>query len=401
MNVGSVPSTNAPSAVRRGPDDELERRAVGCLVGSAVGDALGGPTEGHSPEAIRNRYGGPVSGLVGPFYADWRTRKPASPYHKGDGHVTDDTLMTHLLVRVYETRRDHLSAYDLAELFVPLILEELVWIPELHTETVPLQRIFLAEKWIVARLYHAHADPREAGVGNIVNCGAAMYMAPVGIANVGDPQGAYNEAIDISGAHQWSYGREAAGVFAAAVAAALSPGATVESVVASCLDVAHDGTRSAIECVCERASTLAAHPIDAADVLREAVAPYDSVGPDYRQPALDARRPSRLRAIEELPIALGMLVLAEGNYEDAVLGGVNYGRDADSIASMAGALAGALNGAEAVSREWSQTVAQASRLDLEGPGRVMATIARELFSADMQRADRRAAAFKQLTAGQT
>ena len=84
--------------------------------------------------------------------------------------------------------------------------------------------MFLAEKWLVARLHYGHVDPREAGVGNIVNCGAAMYMAPVGIVNAGDPAGAYAEAIELAGAHQSSYGREAAGVFAAAVAAAMRPG---------------------------------------------------------------------------------------------------------------------------------------------------------------------------------
>ncbi len=101
--------------------------------------------------------------------------------------------------------------------------------PELERETLLLHRLFLAEKWIVARLHYGHVDPREAGVGNIVNCGASMYMAPVGIANAGDPRGAYAEAIDLAGAHQSSYGREAAGVFAAAVAAAMAPGAPPET----------------------------------------------------------------------------------------------------------------------------------------------------------------------------
>ncbi len=62
--------------------------------------------------------------------------------------------------------------------------------------------------------------------GNIVNCGAAMYMAPVGLVNAANPAAAYAEALDVAGAHQSSYGREAAGVFAAAVAAACVPGAT-------------------------------------------------------------------------------------------------------------------------------------------------------------------------------
>jgi ADP-ribosylglycohydrolase len=202
---------------------ELESRAVGCIAGAAIGDALGGATEGYSPEAIRQRYGGAVTGVVGPFYEDWKTRRPASPYHKGDGHVTDDTLMTRCLVSTYADKLDHLDAYDMAESLVPKLMSEPVWVPDLEATTVPLQRLFLAEKWLVARLHYGHVDPREAGAGNFVNCGAAMYMAPVGIANAGDPGRAYAEAIEIAGAHQSSYGREAAGVFAAAVACAPSP----------------------------------------------------------------------------------------------------------------------------------------------------------------------------------
>ena len=359
----------------------LEDRAVGCLAGAAVGDALGGPAEGWTPEQIARRYGGPITGVVPPYFEDWRQARPIAPYHKGDGHVTDDTLMTHALVRVYARRRGHLDAYAAAEDLVPELIGEPVWIPELEGEALPVQRVFLAEKWLVLRLHYGHVDPREAGVGNIVNCGAAMYMAPVGVANAAHPERAYAEAVDLAGAHQSSYGREAAGVFAAAVAAAFLPGATAASVVDACLDLARDGTRDAIAAVCAEARR---HDDWAAAIpaLRAAVTPYDTVGEDYRKPGPDARRPSRTRAIEELPVALGMLLVADGRYRDAVLGSVNYGRDCDSIAGMSGAVAGALGGTAAVPEEWRRAVAAASRLDIEAPGRVMAEVAREIFARD-------------------
>ncbi|MFE2147532.1 ADP-ribosylglycohydrolase family protein [Streptomyces sp. NPDC059456] len=362
----------------------LEDRAAGCLVGAAVGDALGGPVEGWSPDRIVERHGGRVHGIVGPWHEDWRTARPIAPYHKGDGHVTDDTLMTHALVRVYEAVRDHLDAYAIAEHLVPDLMTNPRWIPELEAEALPLQRIFLAEKWIVTRLHYAHADPREAGNGNIVNCGAAMYMAPVGIVNAGHPAGAYAEALDIAGAHQSSYGREAAGVFAAAVAAACMPGATASSVVDAALALAKDGTREAIAAVCEVAGRHRDFE-SALAPLRAAVAPYDSVGPDYRSPSLGARRPSRLHSIEELPIALGMLIVSDGAYEGSVLGAVNYGRDCDSIATMAGAIAGALSGAGAVPPAWAKQVAEASRLDLHAPASALAAVAREVFALDRAR----------------
>ncbi|WP_374105010.1 ADP-ribosylglycohydrolase family protein [Streptomyces sp. RT42] len=361
----------------------LDERITGALVGAAVGDALGGPVEGYSPEQILERHGGRVHGIVGPWNGDaWRTARPLAPYHKGDGHVTDDTLMTHALVRVYETVRDHLDAYAVAEHLVPDLMTRTRWIPELEAEALPLQRVFLAEKWLAARLHYGHVDPREAGTGNIVNCGAAMYMAPVGLVNAANPAAAYAEALDVAGAHQSSYGREAAGVLAAAVAAACAPGATPDSVVAAALALAKDGTRAAIEAVCEAAARCSDFE-SALGPLREAVAPYDTVGPDYRAPSLGARRPSRLHAIEELPVALGMLLVSGGDFRHAVLGAVNYGRDCDSIATMAGALAGALG--SPVPEDWAKAVAEASRLDLWAPAATLTAVAREVFARDVRR----------------
>lgn len=380
-----------------GATPALADRITGSLVGAAVGDALGGPVEGYTPEQIMERHGGRVTGIVGPWNgAEWRTARPIAPYHKGDGHVTDDTLMTHALIRVYEKVRGHLDAYAVADHLVPELMGSPVWIPELEADALPLQRIFLAEKWIVTRLHYGHVDPREAGNGNIVNCGAAMYMAPVGLVNAAHPEAAYAEALDVAGAHQSSYGREAAGVFAAAVAAACVPGATPSSVVDTALALAKDGTRAAIEAVAEVATRHRDFE-SAAAPLRKAVAPFDSVGPDYRSPSLGARRPSRLHAIEELPIALGMLLVGEGDYRRTVLGAVNYGRDCDSVATMAGAIVGALHGETAVPSDWAQQVAEASRLDIHSPARALTEVAREIFAHDRERRRAHEAAFAALT----
>ncbi len=80
-----------------------------------------------------------------------------------------------------------------------------------------------------------------------------------------------------------------------------------------------------------------------------------------------------------------------------MLGGVNYGRDSDSIASMGGALAGSLGGTAALRHDWTEQVATASRYDLEQPGRTMATVALELYRLDAERQVRRGDAITSLT----
>lgn len=366
----------------------LEDHAYAVVAGSAVGDALGGATEGYTPEVIQERYGGRVNGIVPPFFPDWQTHRPISPYHKGDGHITDDTLMTQALIEVYAERNDHLDAFAMADGLVPRLMGEVKWIPELERETVLLNRIFLAEKWLVARLRYGHVDPREAGVGNMVNCGAAMYMAPVGVVNAGDARAAYREAIDMTGAHQSSYGREAAGVFAASVAAALATGATVSTVMDAALGVARDGTADAIAAVVEAALNLphGASDNDIARLLRDAVREFDTVGEAYREPGPDARRPSRTKAIEELPIAMGMLVAYRGDYRESVLGAVNYGRDSDSIALMAGAIAAALGGSSVIPSEWITAIETASRVDFRVHARMLADAAATILARDADRA---------------
>ena len=217
--------------------------------------------------------------------------------------------------------------------------------------------------------------------------GQRCTWAPVGIANAGDPVGAYAEAIEIAGAHQSSYGREAAGVFAATVAAAMAPGATVDSVIDAALALARDGTKNAIEACVDAAVLGDWRP--ALPQLRDAVRPFDSVGETYRLPDQDSRRPSRLRSIEELPVALGLLRVTGADPREMILGATNYGRDSDSIATMGGAIAGAIGGASSVPSDWVEQVGAASRLDLRSGGLRMAAVATEIFASDEQSWQRR------------
>ena len=238
--------------------------------------------------------------------------------------------------------------------FVRKIAWEPRWVPELDREALVIERLFYPEKWIFHRLQLAACDPRQGGVGNMVNCGAAMYAAPIGVINACNPTAAYQEAINFTLGHQQSYGLEAAGVFAACVSAAFIPGITLDAIIDIALQLAKDGTRKAINATLDVALLLpratAWDYLQVVDALHEALLPWSPMGDDLMHgpekagvPTM-AYQPSRLMSIEELPMALAFCLLREGDFRGAVEDSINSGRDTDSIGVMSGAILGALHG---------------------------------------------------------
>jgi ADP-ribosylglycohydrolase len=302
--------------------------------------------------------------------SDWPPHKRGGRV-RGGGIVTDDTLMTLCLMQVYAEVGRHLDAWDMAGPMVRAIAWQPIWVPELQREAALIDRLYYPEKWIFQRHQLASCDPRQGGIGNMVNCGAAMYAAPIGAVNAADPRAAYAEAIAFMSGHQESFGLEAAGVMAAAVAAAFAPGASIDSVVEAALDVARDGTRAAIADIAEAAVTLRGRPHEAVVaefhriLLARSPAGDDMVqGPELSGRVTDAYRPSRWGTIEELPLALGFALLNRGEFRAAIEDGVNSGRDTDSIGGMTGAILGALNGEDAVDPGAARTLDAANRFDL-------------------------------------
>ncbi|MBB6669105.1 ADP-ribosylglycohydrolase family protein [Cohnella nanjingensis] len=331
-------------------------RVSGVLYGTAFGDAMGAVVEKMTHAQIKERYGRVETTRTKWWKADW---PEADRYGRvrGEGIVTDDTLMTLALMQVYCIERRHLDAYDMANELVKEIAFRPRFIPEFGREALILERLFYPEKHIFNRHALANCDPREGGYGNMVNCGAAMYIAPVGVVNAGNPKGAYDEAILFASGHQVSYGLEAAGVLACCVAQAFEPGATVDDIVGTALRFAKDGTKRAIADICEQAWALRADRQDReriVEAFHAAIAPYSPMGNDVNRSAdklgipSNHYTPSRLFSIEELPMALAYIVLHEGDLLEAVRDGVSSGRDSDSIGVMIGAILGAMQGVGAI-----------------------------------------------------
>lgn len=95
-------------------DLSFNSRILGMLYGVAFGDALGGPVEKLSARQIAEKYGRVTS-----IHQRWhRMDEPSARRNnrvRGNGIITDDTLMTLCLMEVYSELGRHVDAWDMGE----------------------------------------------------------------------------------------------------------------------------------------------------------------------------------------------------------------------------------------------------------------------------------------------
>ncbi|MCK4472067.1 MAG: ADP-ribosylglycohydrolase family protein, partial [Anaerolineae bacterium] len=311
-------------------------KAHGCLAGLALGDAMGCPTEFLTPEQITAEYGW-VEGLVA---------SPAWHPHSAlpTGRVTDDTEQALALAGVY-LRDGRMSAGAMAQ----AVLD---W-ADVQGEHLAL---YLGPSTRQAlESLRAGADPHESGRAGRTN-GAAMRVAPVGIARAGDFEGALADAVEASlPTHGTTLALSAAVAVACAVAEAMREDATLEGVLEAGMEGAVRGREFGVWVwtpPLEKRFELALRLVRQAENEAQAVrALYDYVGVD-------------LTVTESVPTAFGLVALAEGDPMRAVRYAANIGGDTDTIGAIAGAVCGALRGIEAVDRALLAEVERVNGLDL-------------------------------------
>ncbi len=367
-------------------------RVLGMFVGVVYGDALGATIEKLSYDQIREKYN-----RVETYKMDWHKANWAPEDRKfrirGNGIFTDDTLMTMALMEVYNTEKRHLDSYDMAKEFVNQVYYEKYYVPELQRVTNIHERLFVPEQFIFLRHALANCEPREGGIGNMVNCGAAMYIAPIAAVNAMNPKRAYDEAISFAQGHQNSYGLEAAGVLSACIAEAFKESASIKSILNVAKEYAKDGTGLAIEDLLNLAEKLKSKKYDKDYVVREmqkVMIKYSPMGDDVNRSATKLGKPSnhytpsRLFSIEELPIALFYIALHDGDFNESILDGINSGRDTDSIGVMVGAILGAMKGSSIVPEVIIEDIEKVNQYELRKISEKFSDTAEEIILNDIK-----------------
>jgi ADP-ribosylglycohydrolase len=315
-------------------------RARGALYGLAIGDALGMPTQSLPRADIAARFGL----LVGGF----EPGLPGHPLAAGlpAGTVTDDTEQAVLLGRLLIETDGRADAAELATRLV-------AWEESMRARG-SLDLLGPSTKRAIVALL-AGAPPGEAGRHGTTN-GAAMRVTPVGIATASaDLDLLISRVVAVS---RVTHNTNVALAGAAAVAAAVSAGIDGAALPAAISLAVTAADRAAGRGHWVAAAAVAAR-ITWATGLVTGLAAADVIDVVYRLVG------TSLATQESVPAAFAVLAASPDDPWLACRIAASLGGDCDTIAAMAGAIAGACHGVEAFPDHARQTVDRVNELGLD------------------------------------
>jgi ADP-ribosylglycohydrolase len=324
---------------------QLYSKIYGGMIGGAVGDAMGGPVEGLHYEDIVRRHG-----MVADFLPYQREPSEHAQFANHPGSYTDDTRLHLILCQAILDAAGDITRGDFARALTDYYYA--------HEGT--LERSFI-EEYHLKGFYGA----RKLVFGGQPTNGAIMGNAAIGLIHPADPKTAFVVGYELAYITD-GYAKESAAMSVAAVAAAMRPEATVASIIQEALATAawfrREGpfweetmrTRPWFRFEGRPNHELIMKALEVAKKQKDILAVRKEL---YE---LLYVSPVGSEAGQTLAVALAMLVAADGDFRQTVIGAVNYGRDNDSYAAVAGAIAGALNGVEAIPEEWRDTVRRAN-----------------------------------------
>ncbi|MEZ4614585.1 MAG: ADP-ribosylglycohydrolase family protein [Caldilineaceae bacterium] len=288
--------------------DLARDKAIGSLLGLAVGDALGdlGRNQEH-----RLRYG----------IATDLTAAAKS---------TDDTEFALLTARTILDHDGELSTDAVVASWRRYILDM----------GGVFERGGKPQYGAVANLRRGLLPPLS-GLDNVQNDddGAAMRIAPIGILCAGEPErAAALAAVEAQISHARD-GIWAAQAVAASVAVAMVNGTVDEIIEAGCRWIPDESwlgrTMTRAMAICDKSRDLRIAWLPLHDALWT---PTHSVSP------------------EAIPQAYAIFRLTSGDFDEGMFWGCNFGRDADTIGAVIGALSGALHGRQVIPDAWADRV---------------------------------------------
>ncbi len=374
----------------------LKDKILGMLLGSAIGDAMGAPTEMWSRENIRIDYGyiNDLTTMVREPSAEgtWDFNLPA-------GGTTDDTRWKKLMTEYLFTQKAGaaLAPQDFAQHIIHQYEEDIKALKRTESfdpepfETNVRKLAWLQEWARVAKPFkeddlQAYAYALSRFYGGEMTCAGMLYSPVIGAFYPAAPQLAYAEAYRLS-LFDLGYARDISAVTAALVSAAMNEKATAISVLNTIRDVDPQGYfksrlvgRTAYRLLQEaRSIVYQANQLQMKDVeVDQLIFPLnqkvDTLWLARTQKAyelLDAKNQDMpFHAGEIHLVNLTALLFCDFDFKKSLAFVVNFGRDNDTTAAVTGAILGAFYGAKKLPPEMVAQIIETNKnlldTDLEG-----------------------------------
>ena len=324
----------------------MYNKVLGCLLGAAVGDAMGAATETRNRKQIAELFGGYVTEFKTP---------PMDTFARGSraGEITDDFSVAYITLQ---------EAVAAGKLDKPVAREALLkWaaIPKYFDRFAgPTTRASVA-------LLQGNVPPADVFVpvndNEKATNGAAMKAAPIALLAHGDVDKAIQLALtEAKLTHNNNIALSGAAAVAAATAAAMAENADLFDVVRASIYGARRGDEigrsignlvagASMETRIRWAVSIAMNAPDLDTAIDELA---DYIG-------------SGLMAVEAVPAAIGLCVAAKGKTVDGICAAVNIGNDTDTVATMVGGILGALNGVDSMPQDYLTVIERENTLGLE------------------------------------
>lgn len=354
----------------------LPDRVRGCVLGAAIGDAMGGPVEFARRRGVRRVAGKgewirdllPYSGR-GSVHGPWRDRAPA-------GCGTGDTRLRVIFLETAIRRRGlPVRAADLAREFLRRQRRPGLFYPGhaafakewLDAWAIPARAVLRRARRVVPGAASSMAVASVAPWGGFPVCCGLVSAILAGLMRPGRPADAYRSAFDLA-FHDTGFARDVAGIGAGLIAAACAGRWRTRGQVAGLLarSAKLDPYRSGkvtlggrpLTISLEKSLELARHAHTPARLVRFFARWFEGCAPCDSRAILGAAFASL--HVAGLDGARAVVIAANHRVLDS-RGRLRRMCDADTIAGIAGAFAGALFGENAFPAEWRRNVIEANR----------------------------------------
>ncbi len=291
------------------PLEKLKSKYTGCMVGAAIGDALGKQNEGRKREEILSRG----------YVTDYGKAEAGCPGEKlGAGQYTDDTeQMIVLSQSIIEC--DGFNAGDFARRIAK-------WGADAMNDPVRKSLVGPSSAAAITRL-NSGISWKEAG-SDTSSCGSAMRVAPIGLFYKDMDEIESNAVLSSIPTHN------SKGALGGAVAIAIGVGCAL-------LDM------GCFEIIKETSIRVSKYDTRLAKKIRLSFEKMEKE-PDE----MFAELGTSYLVYDTVPCAFYCLSRHFEAPEKAIIEAVNAGGDTDSIACMTGALCGALYGVDVFLEKW-------------------------------------------------